>query len=154
MSNAETLSTGQAIARSLIRNGVDTIFGIPGAHTYDFIDALHECRDKIRFIVNRHEQGSGYMAYGYAKSTGPLAAFTCVPGPGVLNASAALCTAYGANAPVLCITGNIQSYHIGRGRGILHELPDQLAILRGLTKLAERINHPTQPASLILQPFH
>lgn len=143
MSDAETLSTGQAIARSLIRNGVDTIFGIPGAHTYDFIDALHECRDKIRFIVNRHEQGSGYMAYGYAKSTGRVGAFTCVPGPGVLNAGAALCTAYGANAPVLCITGNIQSHNIGRGRGILHELPDQLAILRGLTKWAERINHPT-----------
>src|SRR3972149_11252865 len=95
MSNAETLSTGQAIARSLLRNGIDTIFGIPGAHTYDFIDALYECRDKIRFIVNRHEQGSGYMAYGYAKSTGRVGAFTCVPGPGVLNASAALCTAYG-----------------------------------------------------------
>src|SRR6266511_1493139 len=100
MSHAETLSTGQAIARSLIRNGVDTNFGIPGAHTYDFIDALHECRDKIRFIVNRHEQGSGYMAYGYAKSTGRVGAFTCVPGPGVLNAGAALCTAYGAKALV------------------------------------------------------
>jgi acetolactate synthase I/II/III large subunit len=99
MSNAETLSTGQVIARSLIRNGIDTIFGIPGAHTYDLIDALYECRDKIRFIVNRHEQGSGYMAYGYAKSTGRVGAFTCVPGPGVLNAGAALCTAYGANAP-------------------------------------------------------
>ena len=153
MSNAETLSTGQAIARSLIRNGVDTIFGIPGAHTYDFIDALYEYRDKIRFIVNRHEQGSGYMAYGYAKSTGRVGAFTCVPGPGVLNAGAALCTAYGANAPVLCITGNIQSYHIGRGRGILHELPDQLATLRGLTKWSERINHPTEAAAVVGEAF-
>ncbi len=153
MSNAETLSTGQAIARSLVRNGVDTIFGIPGAHTYDFIDALYECRDKIRFIVNRHEMGSGYMAYGYAKSTGRVGAFTCVPGPGVLNASAALCTAYGANAPVLCITGNIQSYHIGRGRGILHELPDQLATLRGLTKWSERINHPTEAPAVMGEAF-
>ena len=153
MSNAERLSTGQVIARSLVRNGVDTIFGIPGAHTYDFIDALHECRDQIRFIVNRHEQGSGYMAYGYAKSTGRVGAFTVVPGPGVLNASAALCTAYGANAPVLCITGNIQSYHIGRGRGILHELPDQLATLRGLTKWSERINHPTDAAAVMGEAF-
>jgi acetolactate synthase I/II/III large subunit len=153
MSDAERLSTGQAIARSLIRNGVDTIFGIPGAHTYDFIDALYEYRDKIRFIVNRHEQGSGYMAYGYAKSTGRIGAFTCVPGPGVLNAGAALCTAYGANAPVLCITGNIQSYHIGRGRGILHELPDQLATLRGLTKWSERINHPTEAPAVMGEAF-
>ena len=153
MGNAEKLSTGQAIARSLIRNGVDTIFGIPGAHTYDLIDALYECRDKIRFIVNRHEQGSGYMAYGYAKSTGRVGAFTVVPGPGVLNAGAALCTAYGANAPVLCLTGNIQSYNIGRGRGILHELPDQLATLRGLTKWSERINHPTEAPTVMGEAF-
>ncbi|MFH1044279.1 MAG: thiamine pyrophosphate-dependent enzyme [Pseudomonadota bacterium] len=153
MGNAEKMSTGEAIARSLIRHGVDTVFGLPGAHTYDFIDALYEHRDKIRFIVNRHEQGSGYMAYGYAKSTGRVGAFTCVPGPGVLNAGAALCTAYGANAPVLCITGNIQSYHIGRGRGILHELPDQLAILRGLTKWSERINHPTDAPRVVGEAF-
>lgn len=153
MSRAETLSTGQSIARSLVRNGVDTVFGIPGAHTYDFIDALHACGDKLRFIVNRHEQGSGYMAYGYAKSTGRVGAYTVVPGPGVLNAGAALCTAYGANAPVLCITGNIQSYHIGRGRGILHELPDQLAMLRGLTKWSERINHPSEAPAVMAEAF-
>ena len=153
MSAAERLSTGQIIARSLVRNGVDTLFGIPGAHTYDFIDALHECKDKIRFIANRHEQGAGYMAYGYAKSTGRVGAFTVVPGPGVLNAGAALCTAYGANAPVLCITGNIQSYFIGRGRGILHELPDQLAILRGLTKWSERINHPSEAPGVMGEAF-
>lgn len=153
MSGAERLSTGQAIARSLVRNGVDTIFGIPGAHTYDFIDALYECRDQMRFIVTRHEQGAGYMAYGYAKSTGRVGAFTVVPGPGVLNAGAALCTAYGANAPVLCVTGNIQSYNIGRGRGILHELPDQLATLRGLTKWSERINHPSEAAAVVGEAF-
>lgn len=153
MSNSQRMSTGQAVARSLERNGIDTIFGIPGAHTYDFIDALYECRDKIRFIVTRHEQGAGYMAYGYAKSTGRVGAFTVVPGPGVLNSGAAMCTAYGANAPVLCITGNIQSYHIGRGRGILHELPDQLAILRGLTKWSERINHPTEAPSVMSEAF-
>ncbi|MCC6473859.1 MAG: hypothetical protein IT514_08955 [Burkholderiales bacterium] len=153
MIHPERLSTGQVIARSLVRNGVDTIFGIPGAHTYDFIDALHECRDSIRFVATRHEQGAGYMAYGYAKSTGRVGAFTCVPGPGVLNAGAALCTAYGANAPVLCITGNIQSYNIGRGRGILHELPDQLAILRGLTKWSERIDHPSEAPAVMREAF-
>ncbi len=153
MSDAQKLSTGQAVVRSLIRNGVDTVFGIPGVHTYGLMDALYEQRERIRFIVNRHEQGSGYMAYGYAKSTGRVGAFTCVPGPGVLNAGAALCTAYGANAPVLCVTGNIQSYNIGRGRGILHELPDQLAILRGLTKWSERINHPAEVPSIMGEAF-
>src|SRR5579859_7941320 len=122
----KTVSAAQAIVDSLIQHGVDTIFGIPGVHTYKLFDALHERRDEIRFVGARHEQGAAYMAYGYSKSTGRVGVYTCVPGPGVLNTAAALCTAYGAMAPVLCITGNIMSHLIGRGRGQLHELPDQL----------------------------
>ncbi|MBY4627775.1 thiamine pyrophosphate-dependent enzyme [Rhizobium croatiense] len=149
MSGKET--TGQAIARSLVAHGIDTVFGIPGAHMYDFNDALYGARDKIRFIHTRHEQGAGYMAYGYAKSTGRIGAYTVVPGPGLLNSGAALCTAYGANAPVLCITGNIMSHLIGQGRGQLHELPDQLATMRGITKTAERINHQSETGSVMAE---
>jgi acetolactate synthase I/II/III large subunit len=147
------LSTGQAITESLIAHGVDTVFGIPGAHMYDFNDALAQRHDRIRFITTRHEQGAGYMAYGYARSSGRVGTYTVVPGPGVLNSGAALCTAYGAIAPVLCITGNIMSHLIGRGRGQLHELPDQLALLRGLTKWSERINHPSEAPALMAEAF-
>ncbi|MGY8635477.1 thiamine pyrophosphate-binding protein [Bradyrhizobium sp. 14AA] len=146
-------TTGALIAKSLVNHGVDTIFGIPGAHMYDFNDALYDQRHKLRFIHTRHEQGAGYMAYGYAKSTGRPGAYTVVPGPGVLNSGAALCTAYGANAPVLCVTGNIMSDLIGRGRGQLHELPDQLATLRGLTKSAARINHPSEASDVMAALF-
>jgi acetolactate synthase-1/2/3 large subunit len=120
---------------------------------YDFNDALYGRRDALRFIHTRHEQGAGYMAYGYAKSTGRPAVYTVVPGPGVLNSAAALCTAYGANAPVFCVTGNIMSHLIGQGRGQLHELPDQLATLRGLTKAAERINHPSDVSTTMARLF-
>ncbi len=147
------LSTGQAITESLIAHGVDTVFGIPGAHMYDFNDALAQRHDAIRFITTRHEQGAGYMAFGYARSSGRVGTYTVVPGPGVLNSAAALCTAYGATAPVLCITGNIMSHLIGRGRGQLHELPDQLALLRGLTKWSERINHPTEAPARMAEAF-
>jgi acetolactate synthase-1/2/3 large subunit len=136
-------TAGQAIVECLIRNGVDKIFGIPGVHTYHLFDALYERRDEIAFIGTRHEQGAAYMAFGYAKSTGKIGVYTCVPGPGLLNTTAALCSAYSANAPVLCLTSEIPAAAIGRGYGILHELPDQLALLRGLTKWAERIDHPT-----------
>ncbi|MFA1625616.1 thiamine pyrophosphate-dependent enzyme [Rhizobium mongolense] len=149
MTKMET--TGQAIARSLIENGIDTVFGIPGAHMYDFNDALYEKREEIRFIHTRHEQGAGYMAYGYAQSTGRIGAYTVVPGPGVLNSGAALCTAYGANSPVRCLTGNIMSHLIGQGRGQLHELPDQLATMRGITKVAERIDHQSQTGTVMAE---
>lgn len=147
------LTTGELVVKSLLANGVDTVFGIPGAHMYEFNDALARESGNIRFIHTRHEQGAGYMAYGYAKSTGRTGVYTVVPGPGLLNSGAALCTAYGGNAPVLCVTGNIMSHLIGQGRGQLHELPDHLATMRGLTKWAERINHPSEAPDIMRQAF-
>ena len=65
-----------------------------------------------------------------------------VPGPGVLNTGAALCTAFGVNAPIICLTGQSPSGFIGQMRGHLHELPDQRATLQSITKAAYRIEHP------------
>jgi acetolactate synthase-1/2/3 large subunit len=93
------------------------------------------------------------MAYGYARASGRPGAFAVVPGPGLLNTTAALATAYATNAPVLCISGQIPSNLIGRGFGLLHEVPDQLAILRGLTKWSERINHPSEAGHLVNEAF-
>ena len=135
-------------------HGVDTIFGLPGGQLDHFFDALYGAKDRIRLIGTRHEQGAAYMAFGYARSTGRVGTYCVVPGPGVLNSAAALCTAYACNAPVLCITGQIPSEAIGRGRGELHELPDQLATLRTLTKWSARIDHPAQVAELVDQAFH
>lgn len=148
-----SMTTGQAIVESLVQHGVDTVFGIPGAHTYDLFDALHQAGDRIRFITTRHEQAAGYMAYGYAKSTGRPGVFSVVPGPGILNAGAAMCTALGACTPVLCLTADIPAPFIGRGRGILHELPDQLATLGSICKWAGRIDHPSQAGAAVANAF-
>src|SRR5207253_514131 len=145
----KVVTAGQAIVDGLVRNGVRHIFGIPGVHTYSLIDALAERQGELAYLGTRHEQGAAYMAYGYACSSGRVGAYTCVPGPGVLNTSAALSTAYAANAPVLCLTSEVFSHEIGRGHGILHELPDQLAILRGLTKWSARISHPSEAPRLV-----
>ena len=145
------MTTGEAVAKSLVAHGVDTMFGIPGVHMYGFNDAV--AQEPIDFITTRHEQGAGYMAFGYAKSSGRTGVYTAVPGPGMLNSSAALCTAYGANTPVLCVTGNIMSHLIGQGRGQLHELPDQLATMRGFTGWAERIDHPGQAPGVVAEAF-
>ena len=139
------------IVESLIAHDVDTIFGLPGAQTYALFDALRQRQDQIRYIGSRHEQGAAYMAFGYAKSTGRIGVYTVVPGPGVLNTTAALCTAH--SAPVLCLTGQIPVEFIGRGHGMLHELPDQLATLRTLTKWAARINHPTEAPTVMSEAF-
>ena len=145
------MTTGEAVAKSLVAHGVNTIFGIPGVHIYGFNDAV--AQEPINFITTRHEQGAGYMAFGYAKSSGRTGVYAVVPGPGMLNSSAALCTAYGANTPVLCVTGNIMSHLIGKGRGQLHELPDQLATMRGFTGWAARIEQPSQAPGVVAEAF-
>jgi acetolactate synthase-1/2/3 large subunit len=147
------VSGAVALLEAVAAHGVDTLFGLPGGQLDHFFDAIYTAGDRIRLIGTRHEQGAAYMAFGYARSTGKVGTYCVVPGPGVLNTAAALCTAYACNAPVLCLTGQIPSTAIGRGRGELHELPDQLATLRTLTKWAARIDHPSQVAALVAQAF-
>ena len=148
---ATEMTCSDAIVKSLIKYGVDTIFGIPGAQTYALFDALSRHKSDIKLIVTRHEQGAGYMAFGYAQSTGKIGVYCVVPGPGLLNSTAALCTAH--NTPVLCITGQVPSKFLGVGHGMLHELADQLGILRSLTKWAERINHAAETPSYMSAAF-
>jgi acetolactate synthase-1/2/3 large subunit len=147
------MSAGEAIIRSLIVNGVDTVFGLPGAQTYPLFDALERHADKIKTFGVRHEQAAAYMALGYAKATGRPGIYTVVPGPGVLNTAAALSTAWATNAPVLCITGQIPSQFLGKRRGALHEIPDQLATLRGLTKWAARIERAEDEPDILREAF-
>ncbi len=149
--NIETrlMSGGEAIVQSLVNNGVDTVFGIPGAQTYPLFDALDRAKNDIHTIGTRHEQAAAYMAFGYAKATGKLGVYSVVPGPGVLNTAAALCTAWGANQPVLCITGQIPRDAMGKRRGHLHEIPDQLATLQTFIKWAVRIENSSDAPEII-----
>ncbi|MFH1487320.1 MAG: thiamine pyrophosphate-binding protein, partial [Pseudomonadota bacterium] len=111
------MTGGQALVKSIRRNGVGTIFGLPGVQLYALFDAVYEEGDALKLIHTRHEQGAAYMAFGYSQTTGRVGVCTVVPGPGLLNTGAALCTAHGCNAPVLCVTGQIPSKFIGKGYG-------------------------------------
>lgn len=136
------MTTGEAAVASLIANGVDTVYCLPGVQNDYLFDALHGAQDRIRIIHTRHEQGAAYMALGAAMTSGKPGVYAVVPGPGFLNTTGALCTAYAVNAPVLALVGQIPAAAIGRGYGLLHEIPDQLGIMRGLTKYADRIHAP------------
>ena len=123
------MTGGQALVRSLKNQGIDTVFGLPGVQLDWAFDALYEERDSIKVYWTRHEQATSYMADGYARTTGKVGTCMVVPGPGLLNAMAGLSTAYSANAPVLCISGQIASELIDVGRGLLHEIPNKLEMV-------------------------
>jgi len=146
-----SMTGGEAIVRGLVSHGVNTVFGLPGAQIYGLFDAFQQAQLKV--IGARHEQACGYMAYGYARSTGKVGVFSVVPGPGVLNAGAALLTAFGSNEPVLCLTGQVPTAFLGKGRGHLHEMPDQLATLRTFVKWAERIEYPDVTPAMVSRAF-
>ena len=147
------MTGGQAVARSLFDNGVDTVFGIPGVQLDPLFDAFYEQRNNLRVLHTRHEQGAAFMAMGYAQASGRTGVFAVVPGPGLLNAMTAVITANSANQPVLGITGQIPSTQIGMSYGIPHEVKDQLAMSRGVIDWAERANHPSEVPSLMKAAF-
>lgn len=143
------MRTADAVVESLIQHGIDTLYALPGVHNDHLFDAAFRAQDRIRVIHPRHEQTAAYMALGAALVTGKPQAFAVVPGPGILNASAALLTAYGMNAPVVAIAGQIPSFAIDRGFGHLHEIHDQLGLLRHITKHAARITSPHEAPTLV-----
>jgi acetolactate synthase-1/2/3 large subunit len=146
-----SMTGGEALVSGLVAHGVNTVFGLPGAQIYGLFDAFHQAQLKV--IGARHEQACGYMAYGYARSSGRPGVFSVVPGPGVLNAGAALLTAFGSNEPVLCLTGQVPTQFLGKGRGHLHEMPDQLATLRTFVKWADRIEYPDHAPTAVSRAF-
>src|SRR5271165_2469077 len=145
------MRTADAVIESLIRHGIDTLYALPGVHNDHLFDAAHRAQDRFRVLHPRHEQTAAYMALGAALVTGRPQVFAVVPGPGVLNASAALLTAYGMGAPVIALAGQIPSFAIDRGHGHLHEIRDQLGLLRHITKRAARIRTPHEAPSLVAE---
>ncbi len=144
-------TAAQSLVDTLIANGLDTVYGVPGVHNDPLFDAFWHAKDRLRMLHARHEQGAAYMALGAALATGKPQAFAVVPGPGFLNAGAALLTAYGMNAPVLAIVGQIFNDMIDRGLGQLHEIHDQVGLAAHITKFAARILAPHEAGPLTQQ---
>jgi acetolactate synthase-1/2/3 large subunit len=144
---------GQALIEQLRREGVEIVFGIPGVQLDWAVDALRDAAPGIRYIVPRHEQATSYMADGYARSTGKEGVCMVVPGPGVLNALSGLATSWACSARVLFIAGQIPSPTIGKGYGMLHEIPDQSGVLKSLTKWHALARSASEIPALVHEAF-
>jgi len=145
------MTTGEAVVAALLAHGLGTLYALPGIHNDDFFDALVRNAGKIRTVHSRHEQGAAYMALGAALATGKPQAYAVVPGPGLLNSAAALLTAYGMNAPVLALIGQIPADAIGRGLAHLHEIRDQAGIIARLVDWSARIGAPQEAPRLVAE---
>src|ERR1700734_4201532 len=146
---ATPMTAAEAVIATLIAHGLDTIYALPGVQNDLLFEALFKFSDRLRTVHTRHEQGAAYMALGAALATGKPQAYAVVPGPGLLNAGAALLTAFATNSPVLGLIGQIREADIGRGFGHLHEIRDQAGIISRLVDFSARIRAPGEASGLI-----
>ena len=142
---------GEATMRLLAEYGIDTVFGIPGVHTLEFCRGL--AGSPIRHVQARNEQGAGFMADGYARSTGKVGVALVISGPGVTNALTPLGQSWADSVPVLLLSSETASYTHGLGLGALHEIPDQMAVTAPLTGLSARATHAEEVPELLQRAF-
>ena len=145
---SQTRSGAELAVRALEAAGVDTVFGIPGVHTLALYDAL--LKSGIRHVLARHEQGIGFMADGYARATGKTGVAFVITGPGVTNIATALGQAYTDSSPILVIASNNPRATIDGMRGSLHDLKDQLGVLRSVAKSAIRVMSAGDAANAVI----
>ncbi|OIQ05811.1 MAG: hypothetical protein AUK60_09330 [Rhodobacteraceae bacterium CG2_30_10_405] len=124
------ITVGQALISGLAARGVKVVFGIPGVHTIELYRGL--AGSGIRHVTARHEQGAGFMADGYARVSGKPGVALVITGPGLTNALTAMAQARADSVPMLVISGVNRRDSLGRGLGLLHELPDQAALVGAL----------------------
>jgi len=133
-----TLTGGQAVVRALAAEGAKAVFGIPGVHNLDIYDALIDTPEIAHYVV-RHEQGASFMADGYARATGEVGVALLITGPGLTNALTGIAQAYSDSSPMLIISAQVSSQLADKERGSLHELRDQLGVLKPVTLYNRRI---------------
>jgi len=146
------MTGGEALAKQLQREGVRVVFGLPGVQLYGAMAALREEKD-IRFVLTRHEQATTYMADGYARAGGGIGVALVVPGPGVLNAGAGLSTAYSCSSPVFLVAGQVPKRYLGKDVGVLHEINEQLDVVKPITKWRKRVLEVSEIPAAVHEAF-
>lgn len=142
---------GEFLVQSLEQYGIDTVFGIPGVHTIELYRGLPG--SAIRHITPRHEQGAGFMADGYARVSGKPAACFVVTGPGITNTLTAMGQAYADSIPMLVVSTVNRRSEMGMQEGRLHELPDQQAMVAGVSAFSHTVMSPDKLPHVLAHAF-
>lgn len=146
---------GEAMMRLLAEYGVTTVFGVPGVHTLEFCRALSDTpwQGHIRHVQARNEQGAGFMADGWARTTGEVGVMLVISGPGVTNGVTALGQGYADSVPILMISAEPASPSLGKGWGTLHELTEQKKTTEPVTALSVTVRAPEEVPVYLAQAF-
>lgn len=142
---------GEFLVKQLQAWGVETVFGIPGVHTVELYRGLPA--SSIRHITPRHEQGAGFMADGYARVSGKPGVCFIITGPGMTNILTAMGQAYADSIPMLVISSVNERARLGLGNGYLHELPDQRAMVAGVSAFSHTLMNVDELPDVLARAF-
>lgn len=144
---------GEALVERLSLHGVDLLFGIISIHNLDIFDALYRYQDRVRHIGGRTELGCGFMADGYARSSGRPGILVSSTGPGAANSMHAVGEAYHSSSPLLHLTTTVARGEREQGLGLIHEPKKQFRMLRSVTGHARRVEDPADLAPAVDEAF-
>lgn len=142
---------GEALVPLLASYGVDTAFGIPGAHTIELYRGV--AGSALTHITPRHEQGAGFMADGYARVCGKPAVCFIITGPGMTNIATAMGQAMQDSIPMLVISSVNNTHQLAMGEGRLHELPDQRALIAGVSRFSHTLLRAADLPKVLARAF-
>ncbi|VVQ02777.1 putative 2-ketoarginine decarboxylase AruI [Pseudomonas fluorescens] len=142
---------GEVLVKLLEDYGVEQVFGIPGVHTVELYRGL--ARSSINHVTPRHEQGAGFMADGYARTSGKPGVCFIITGPGMTNITTAMGQAYADSIPMLVISSVQSRNQLGGGRGKLHELPNQSALCAGVAQFSHTLMSASELPGVLARAF-
>ncbi|WP_095078598.1 5-guanidino-2-oxopentanoate decarboxylase [Pseudomonas sp. Irchel s3h17] len=142
---------GEVLVKLLEGYGVEQVFGIPGVHTVELYRGL--ARSSIHHVTPRHEQGAGFMADGYARTSGKPGVCFIITGPGMTNITTAMGQAYADSIPMLVISSVQSRSQLGGGRGKLHELPNQGALVAGVAAFSHTLMSAAELPGVLARAF-
>jgi thiamine pyrophosphate-dependent acetolactate synthase large subunit-like protein len=142
---------GEMLVRLLEAYGVEVVFGIPGVHTVELYRGLPSTH--IRHVTPRHEQGAGYAADGFARTTGRPGVALVTTGPALLNIAAAVGQAYSDSVPLLVVSPGLPLRHPQRGTGMLHEMRSQQVAMSAVAGLSHRVSSHAELTEAVAQAF-
>jgi acetolactate synthase I/II/III large subunit len=146
----DKIRVGDVVAQFLKEIGVTTAFGVISVHNIPILDAIGR-GNLLRFVMARGEAGAGHMADAFARASGGLGVLFTSTGPGAANACGALVEARFAGSPVLHLTGQTATGNLDKGQGTVHDVADQLGMLRAVSKAAYRVRSPDSALGTLIQ---
>ncbi len=148
---AKLMNGSHAVIRSLIAEGVETIFGYPGGAIMPVYDAIYDYQDQIDHILVRHEQGAGHAAEGFARISGKVGVCLVTSGPGATNLVTAIADAIIDSTPMVCVVGQVAKHLLGTDA---FQETDVIGVTMPITKWNYQITSADEVPEIMAKAFY